>query len=113
MRVVLDTNVFVSALLGGSLQVLLIRWGAGSFELIVSDEIVQEYLGVLRRPKFDLPSEVVDPIMAQIFNRAEFVTPDEHIEVVVSAPNDNKFLEAAVAGEVEYLVSGDSHYYCQ
>jgi len=77
--------------------------------LIVSDEIVQEYLGVLRRPKFKLTSEMIDPIMAQLFQLADFVAPNFSIHAVQADPSDNKFLEAALAGKVLYIVSGDNH----
>lgn len=109
MRVVIDTNVFVSAVLGSTLQEIFDLWLVGSFELIVSNEIVQEYLGVLRRPKFHLTTDIIDPIMAQIFQRAEFVTSETSIDIIKADPSDNKFLEAAIAGQAVYIVSGDSH----
>lgn len=109
MRVVLDTNVFVSAVLGRTLQTIFDHWQTGSFVLIVSNEIIREYLGVLRRPKFHLTPEIIDPIMAQIFQQAEFVTPDMHIKIIETDPSDNKFLEAAIFGQAQYVVSGDNH----
>ncbi len=109
MRVVLDTNVFVSAILGRTLQGVLDHWRSGSYIIVVSDEIVREYLGVLRRPKFRLTSEIIDPIMAQLFQQAEFVVPGAPIHVIRADPSDNKFLEAAVAGHATYIVSGDHH----
>jgi len=109
MRVVLDTNVFVSVVLGHTLQAIFDYWLAGSFVLIVSNDIVQEYLGVLRRPKFRLTSEIIDPIISQMFQRAEFVTPDTYIHVIEADPSDNKFLEAALTGQATYIVSDDKH----
>jgi putative PIN family toxin of toxin-antitoxin system len=106
---VIDTNVFVSAVLGHALQAILDNWQAGSFALIVSDEIIQEYLGVLRRPKFHLTPEIIDPIMAQIFQQAEFVTPDTPVDMIKADPSDNKFIEAAIQGQAAYIVSGDNH----
>lgn len=47
--------------------------------------------------------------MAQIFQRAEFVTPDTQINIIENDPSDNKFLEAALAGQAIYVVSGDKH----
>jgi predicted nucleic acid-binding protein len=52
MRVVIDTNVMVSAVLGGSVGAVLDHWRLGRFTLVVTDAIVREYLEVLRRPKF-------------------------------------------------------------
>lgn len=109
IRIVLDTNVFVSAILGRSLQSLFEYWLTNKFTLIVSDEIVQEYYGVLKRPKFKLSSEIIDPIFAQIFLYAEFVTPEQFYDAIESDPSDNKFLDAAIAGQAEFIVSGDKH----
>ena len=108
-RIVIDTNVFVSAVLGGTLKVVLDYWREKRFTLLVTDEIVREYLEVLRRPKFGLPGSVVDNIIAYIFHRAEFVTPIEKVHVVEADPKDNKFLEAALAGNADEIISGDGH----
>ena len=109
MRVVLDTNVFVSAVLGGKLTPLLDHWRLGHFVLIATDEIVREYHDVLRRPKFDLPSSVVEDIIGFVFRRAEFIVPTEKVIVIQEDPKDNCFLEAAIAGAVDTIVSGDRH----
>ena len=109
MRAVVDTNVIVSAVLGGQLEEVLARWRAGEFTLIVSDAIASEYLEVLRRPKFGLPAEVIDNIGAYLFQHAEFVTPSESIQAVPDDPKDDKFIEAAVAGNAAVIVSGDQH----
>lgn len=108
-RVVLDTNVLVSAVLGGRTAPVLAHWRAGLFTLVVTDAIVREYLTVLRRPKFGLPAEVVDDIAGYVFRKAEFVTPMEPLTVIVADPTDDRFLEAAVAGEAEIIVSGNIH----
>jgi putative PIN family toxin of toxin-antitoxin system len=44
-----------------------------------------------------------------LLQTAEFITPQEETDVIVADPTDNKFLEAAVAGKVDFIVSGDSH----
>ena len=109
MRVALDTDVFVCAVLGGTLEAVIDHWRAGRFTLVVTDEVAGEYLAVLRRPKFGLPTDVIDDIIGYVFRRAEFVTPVERLRVVESDPKDDKFLEAAVAGEAALIVSGDRH----
>jgi len=109
MRVVLDTNVFLSAVLGGTLKAVIEHWRAGHFTLVVTDEIAGEYLAVLRRRKFGLPNDVVDDIIGYVFHKAEFVTPMERLRVIQADPADDKFLEAAVAGEAAFIVSGDQH----
>lgn len=109
MRVVLDTNVLVSAMLGGVAQMVLDHWQAGAFELVVTTEIVQEYLKVLRRPKFGLPLDVINNIGAYVYHKAIFVMPSKRINVIVADPTDNRFLEAAIGGGATVVVSGDQH----
>jgi uncharacterized protein len=109
IRAIIDTNVFVSAVMGGRLASVIDFWGAGQFTLMVSDEIVREYIEVLRRPKLGLEANQIDAIAAIVLQRAEFITPAEHLQVVTADPDDDKFPEAAVAGDVELVVSGDRH----
>ena len=109
MRVVLDTNIIVSGYFGGALEAIIVAWKSGKFALVVSKPIVDEYLKVLRRPKFKIESVEVDDFAALILDKAEFVIPLETIHAIAADPTDNKFLEAAVAGEANFIVSGDGH----
>lgn len=109
MRVVLDTNIFISAVLGGRLGVVVDEWRAGKFTLIVSEAIVHEYLDVIRRPKFRISAEEIIAITDYLLKAVEFVTPLEAVDAVEADSSDNKFLEAAVTGEAVCIVSGDSH----
>ncbi|HKY54197.1 MAG TPA: putative toxin-antitoxin system toxin component, PIN family [Anaerolineales bacterium] len=109
MRVVIDTNVIVSAYLGGALEGIIVAWKSGKFTLVVSKEIAEEYLEVLRRPKFKIEQAEVDDFAALLLDRAEFVIPLETFTVIENDPTDNKFLEAAVAGKANLIVSGDGH----
>ena len=109
MRVVLDTNIFISSTLGGRLKIIVDEWRAGKFKLIVSEAIAREYLDVINRPKFKIPKIEIVTATEYLLQNAEFVTPEEKIVVIVADPTDNKFLEAAIAGRVNYIVSGDSH----
>jgi putative PIN family toxin of toxin-antitoxin system len=109
MRVVLDTNIFISSILGGRLKAIVDEWKAGKFKLIISEAIAREYLDVISRPKFKIPPLEIVTVTEYLLQNAEFMTPDEKIVVIVADPTDNKFLEAAIAGNVDYIVSGDSH----
>lgn len=109
MRVVLDTNIFISAVLGGRLGVIIDEWKEGKFKLIVTDSIAHEYLDVINRPKFKIPQSEIVEVSDYLLQIAEFVTPEEEVLVIVADPTDNKFLEAALAGKVNYIVSGDNH----
>jgi len=108
-RVVIDTNVFVSMVLGGQVGKINDGWRARKFLLIVSDNIVSEYLDVLQRPKFHLSSHTIATIVSRIYRRAEFAMPAEHVFAIQADPSDDKFLEAAIAGKADYIVSGDRH----
>ena len=108
-RVVLDMNIFVSMALGGHVGKINDEWRAGKFILVVSEDIVSEYLDVLQRPKLHLKSRTIATIVNRVYRKAEFVTPTEKIFVVLTDTSDNKFLEAAVTGKTDYIVSGDKH----
>jgi len=109
MRIVIDTNVFVSSLLGGKIGIILDEWKAKKFILVVSEAVVREYLCVLSRPKFQIPAQEIEVITDYLFKNAEFVTPLEMVSVIETDPSDNKFLEAALQGNAMYIVSGDNH----
>jgi len=109
MRVIIDTNIIVSGYLGGALEAIIIAWKSRKFTLIVSDAIAIEYHAVLKRPKFKIERAELDDFSALLLDKAEFVTPLETVNVILADPTDNKFLEAAVAGKVNFIVSGDGH----
>jgi len=64
---------------------------------------------VLNRPKFRLEQSIIDRIVRYLYQFSEFVVPEEKIQIVKADPNDDKFIEAAVAGGAEYIISGDNH----
>ena len=109
MRVVLDTNVIVSAVLGGASRAILELWRQGRFTLILTNDVLREYDMVLRRPKFGLSVAVVDGIIDDLFREAEFAVVTRRVTVVEADPGDNMFLEAALAGNAVCLVSGGKH----
>lgn len=109
MRVVLDTNIFVSAVLGGRLGVIMDEWKAGKFILVTSGVIASEYLEVIQRSKFKISEREISDVTDYLLKTAEFVTPLETIAAVKADPSDNKFIEAALEGKADCIVSGDEH----
>ena len=109
MRAVLDTNIVISMALGGQVGKINDYWKQGKFVMVVTDVIVSEYLDVLQRPKLRLSGRTIALIMGRVYRKAEFASPIEQIHEVKADSSDNKFLEAAVAGKVEFIVSGDNH----
>jgi putative PIN family toxin of toxin-antitoxin system len=72
-RVVLDTNVLVSGLLGGTATEVIRQWRTGAFDLILSAEILAEYEEVLSRPKFKLPQWIVQELLDYVREEAHWV----------------------------------------
>lgn len=108
-RTVLDTNIIVSSALGGALVLVLEKWDQGKFTVVVTSDILDEYFQVINRPKFKLKQETIDKITRYLYQFSEFVVPEEQIRVIEADPKDDKFLEAAIAGKVDFIVSGDNH----
>lgn len=61
----------------------------------------------MKRPKLNIPSELQQKIISDLDQFAIMVQPQEQITFVATDPTDNKFLEAAVAGSADVIVSGD------
>lgn len=115
MRVVVDTNVLVSALLSpsGAPAKVLRHWEAEAFESVVSEEILAEYARVLSYPRIagrlKLTSESADELVATLRRFAILVEPARSLHVIADDPDDDKLLACALAGGAEYIVSGDEH----
>ncbi len=109
MRVVLDTNVIISALLfTGRTSDLTPLWQAGEITPLVSREILDEYIQVLAYPKFHLTeNEIRSLIEEEVLPYVQVVKPRKRLNVVRRDPSDDKFIECAVAGKSLVIVSGD------
>ena len=111
MRVVIDTNVVVSAILRDRLpeKVLLFVISRQDFEWVASPEILKEYREVLRRPKFALP----DSVLSQWDERFRSAVAEWPVETSVPFPRDvtdAKFLACALASDADFLVTGDRDF---
>lgn len=112
MRAVLDTNVLISGVIATGLpHELLIKGFDQEYQIVVSVETLTEFRDTLLKypDRFHMSEAEVQQEVETVRYFAEFVEPDEAITAVRSDPDDDKFLEAAVAGAVDYLVSGDTH----
>ena|SRR5882762_4759966 len=108
MRIVLDTNVFVSAVLkANSLPFVVVRWIERQGGMLKSVATEDEILRVLERPHI---AAVTAPSfcagLRTLLAGAELVDITEHI-AACRDPKDDKFLELAVSGRADLLVSGD------
>ena len=109
MRVVLDTNVLISALLfTGISSAMVPLWQKNAITILLSRGILEEYLRVLGYPKFQLSeAEIKGLIEEELLPYVEVVNPRRRLRVVERDPSDNKFLECAVAGKARVIISGD------
>lgn len=112
LRVVLDTNVLVSALLfaDGRLAPLRRAWRDGRVVPLVSRATVEELLRVLAYPKFGLTAAEREDLLADVLPYCETVTVDVPAGDLPPCRDvhDRMFMELAVAGHADALVSGDA-----
>ena len=107
MRVVFDTNIFISALLfpGCKAEDAMMRIVDGDDTLVISHEIIDEVLTVLAR-KFSKDAEALSRVAVNLANLGAIVRPVERLNVFEDEP-DNRILECAVAGNAAAIVTGD------
>ncbi|GAB4532851.1 MAG: putative toxin-antitoxin system toxin component, PIN family [Anaerolineae bacterium] len=112
MRVVIDTSILVRAVImpHGTVGPVLLRLRQGEYTLLYAHSLLEELVDVLHRPriyqKYRLTEEDIETVVSLILLRGEAVTPQEHI-TACRDPKDNKFLEVAVAGKADIIVTGD------
>lgn len=109
VRVVLDTNVIVSALLfDGELTRVVDLWETGRIAPLLSKETFDELRRVLEYPKFALNQQEIETIIhREILPFFEVVEVTKPIQGVCRDPEDDKFVSCLVEGRADFLVSGD------
>jgi putative PIN family toxin of toxin-antitoxin system len=116
MRVVVDTNILVRAVIkpAGTFGPVLLRLRHGDYTPLYAQSTIEELVDVLNRPrirdKYRLTDQDIQAVLGLILLRGRTVLPPESEEeriTVCRDPKDNKFLEKAVAGEADVIVSGD------
>jgi putative PIN family toxin of toxin-antitoxin system len=108
MRVVLDTNVFVSGVFfSGPPYDILNAWRDGRVEIVVSPEILQEYVRVGEELAHRFPGIDLRPTLELLAVNARMVQPPPLPEPVCSDPDDDKFFACALTGGTKVICSGD------
>lgn len=109
-KVVLDTNVIISALFweGNSRKIYdLVR--EGKLITLLSDDMERELIRVLGYEKFGLSPQEILPFIRSLRTYAKHVETKSNIAVVIADPTDNIFLECALDGGADCIISGDKH----
>jgi putative PIN family toxin of toxin-antitoxin system len=112
LRVVLDTNILVSAALkpDGLQRTVLILAMTKPARLYVSNAILAEYREVLARAEFQIRKGLQQQLLQFIKNHAQLIKPARALQVAKD-PDDNKFLECADAARADYLITGNQRHF--
>jgi hypothetical protein len=111
LKVVIDTNVIISALLFGGIPAKLIAlWQDGSIKPAASKEIIDEYLRVLAYPKFQLSEEEIQFLLYQeILPYFDVIVAQTGPRIIKKDPADDKFIRCALSANAKFIISGDQH----
>lgn len=111
IRVVLDTNVYISIFINpqGELGTLWEHALKGTYTLLISPVIVAEIAGVLRE-KFQWPAAAVTARVKRFARIAEIITPKTIPAIIKNDPDDNHILACALSGKADLIVSGDRRH---
>ena len=108
MRVVIDTNIFVSSFFGGNPRKIIDLWKNEKITLCLSNAIFDEYIDVLHRIGMKDENELEE--LLSLFSRGFsilFTTKTPKIKIIKDDPDDDKFIECAVALKANAIITGD------
>ncbi|MFP4082484.1 MAG: putative toxin-antitoxin system toxin component, PIN family [Candidatus Aminicenantes bacterium] len=110
-KIVIDTNVFISAVLfRGPTSRLVSLWQKNAVSVLMSSAVLKEYARALAYPKFNLTKTEIRGIVEQeLLPYVHPVKVKRPLHIISEDPSDNKFLELAVTGKADYILSGDKH----
>ena len=111
VKVVVDTNVVISAMLfGGTPGKLISLWQRRVIKPMASKDIIDEYLRVLTYPRFKLDEEEINFILyREILPYFDIIDAPSGPRVIAEDPADDKFIHCALAGDAAYIITGDQH----
>ncbi|MFH1773678.1 MAG: putative toxin-antitoxin system toxin component, PIN family [Methanobacteriota archaeon] len=114
MKITVDTNVLISATFWlGNPHRIIKKVEEGKLELVLSAEILEEFEEIMGQDKFQLKlkniNATVSEVVSKLTEMSEIVEISGKIRAVEADPDDDKVLECAVNGKVDFIVSGDRH----
>lgn len=109
LRVVIDTNIWISFLIGKSLTGLSESLISGQVIVLFSDALFRELIEVLKRPKFKkyFSETAIENLVTLLYEKVDLIEVTHHFEDCRDA-KDNFLLNLAVSGRANYLVTGDA-----
>jgi putative PIN family toxin of toxin-antitoxin system len=109
MKIVIDTNVFVSSFFWkGNPRKVFDRVVDGFDELYITDEILEEIKIVMAREKFELEKHEINDYLKTIEHYSQKLTYGGIVENVCRDTDDNKILKCGLEGKVDFIVTGDN-----
>lgn len=109
MRATFDTNILVSGVIRkGKPHKLLDHVADKRLELVISKEILDEFVDVIKREKLKLTKEQQNQFIEFITNLSSITETVSKFKIIKEDPDDDKILDAAYDGKADYIVSGDS-----
>lgn len=110
MKVILDTNVFVSGVFfSGPPHLILKAWRDRKIGIVISPEILGEYQRVGEILSKQFPGIDLDPFIDLVTTESDFVVASQLTEGVCEDPDDDKFIATAIASDTKVIISGDKH----
>ncbi len=108
MRVVIDTNIWISFLIGKTLIDLRDAIISGRITILFSEELFAELIEVLQRPKFKkyFSATAIEQLIVLLYDRVEWIEITRHFDDCRDK-KDNFLLDLSVSGHADYLVTGD------
>ncbi len=105
MKIVLDTNVFISGIFWkGTSHKIVELWACRKIQIVITKSIFEEYIDVIKR--FDEGRTITRRWKAFVVENSQIIEEKMQIKICRD-PDDDKFLSCALLGEADYLVSGD------
>ena len=112
MKVVIDTNVFISSFFGGNPKKVIDFWRDGKIVLCLSPAIVEEYICVMNRLFDNKKEQELDEIVTLLrYQHSICFTMKTPNIAILKDKDDNKFIECAVKTNAEYIVTGDKKHF--
>lgn len=110
IKAILDTNVIISAVIfGGKPRMVLNLAVEGKISLFFSEPMLEEIREILGGRKFRFTASQLLAVERELEAISDTVYPDKDIKVVKDDPDDDVFIECALAADADYIVSGDKH----